>query len=79
MSIKIAMCNKCWYQFPLDEKMESIVCPYCKFSGSDDEFEIDFRDTYGTGYKKTIKDFQDLLRVLSRYKIKSFFKKDVKV
>ena len=37
------------------------------------------RTDYGTGYKKSLNDFKDVLRDASKYMITTYFKEDVKV
>ncbi|TFG18494.1 MAG: hypothetical protein EU530_09145 [Promethearchaeota archaeon] len=78
MGIKTAKCMKCWYVFLINGNNENITCPYCKSTSSEIDFEIFYRDIYGSGYKKSIEDLQNLLRVLSQYSIRRFFKEDVK-
>lgn len=81
MHDKILKCRKCWYAFPLGKLgvKGNVICPYCKAKGFEDEFEVLSQEEYGTGYTKSLDDFKFILRDASKFIIKAFFKRNVKI
>ena len=81
-SMKYLKCLDCSYVFPTEIRgeLEELImqCPYCKNKYNCKQFE-EVQTEYGTGYRKKLKDFKDVLDDASRSVVKSFFEKDVRI